>query len=129
MILEIITALILGWSLWSFIAMEINYRRASKMGIPLVRLAVDPLNLVWLFLEPPLWRLLDRLPFDWGDFGRYSRRGWHFREKARSHIKFGPIWALVTPCDIYVHCADPGAIQEIFTRRGEFLRPSKMYSE
>lgn len=111
--------------------MEINYRRASAMGIPLVRLAVDPLNLIWLLLEPTLWRLLDYLSLTqfFGDFAIYSRRGWHFKEKARSHVKFGPVWALVTPCDIYVNCADPGAIHEIFTRRGEFLRPSKMYSE
>lgn len=109
--------------------MEINYRRASFMGIPLVRLPVDPLNIPWIILEPLLWRLLDRLPFDWGTFGRYSRRGWHFREKADSHLRYGPAWALVTPCDIHVQIADPDAIHDIFTRREDFLRPTKMYSK
>jgi hypothetical protein len=99
------------------------------MGAPLVRLPIDPLNARWLILEPPLWRLLNRLPFDWGTFGRYSRRGWHSHDIADSHLHYGPVWALVTPCDIYIYIADPVTIHDIFARRGGFLRPSKMYSK
>lgn len=109
--------------------MEINHRRASKMEIPLIRLPVDPLNIIWLILEPYLWRLLDQLPLNFGSFSHYSRRGWYFHDKASSHLKYGPIFALVTPCDIYVHIADHDAIHEVLTRRGDFLRPSKMYSK
>jgi hypothetical protein len=109
--------------------MEINYLRASTMGIPLVRLPIDPLNGPWLILEPPLCRLLDCLPFDWGTFGRYSRRGWHFHDKADSHLHYGPVWALVTPRDIWLSIADPDAIHDIFSRRTDFLRPSKNYSK
>jgi hypothetical protein len=127
-----IAELLLGFGgayvLWSLVAMESNYRRASSMGIPLVRIAVDPLNVIWLVLEPLFWRLMDCLPFYWGTFGRYSRRGWHFNDKARSHLHYGPVWAVVTPRDIYVYVADPIAIRDIFIRRGDFLRPSKMYS-
>ena len=129
MIAQILLGLGVVYLTWSLIAMEINYRRASSIGIPLVRLPVDPMNIAWLILEPPLWRLLDRLPFSWGTFGRYSRRGWHFHDKAESHLHYGPAWALVTPCDIYVYVADPDATHDIFIRRGDFLRPSKMYSE
>jgi len=129
MILNVIVTLGLGYLLWSLLAMENNYRRASKMGIPLVRLPVDPMNLPWLILEPYLWRVLNRLPFNWGTFGHYSRRGWHFRDKAQSHLKYGQVWALVTPCDIYIYCADPDAVHDIFTRRSDFLCPSKMYSK
>jgi hypothetical protein len=116
MIAQALLGLGVAYLIWSLIAMEINYWRASSMGIPLVRLPVDPMNIAWLILEPRLWRLLDRLPFDWGTFGRYSRRGWHFHDKAESHLHFGPAWALVTPHDIFI-------------RRGDFLRPSKMYSK
>jgi len=129
MIVEIIAALAFGYLSWSMVAMEINYRHASKMDIPLVRLPVDPMNMFWQIFENHIWRLLDRLPFDWGSFGKYSRRGWHFKEKASSHLKYGPVWALVSPCDIYVHVADASAIHDILHRRGEFLRPSKMYSK
>ena len=129
MIPQLLLGLGVAYLLWSLVAMEINYRRASSMGIPLVRLPVDPMNIAWLVLEPPLWRIIDRLPFNWGSFGRYSRRGWHFRDKAESHLHYGPAWALVSPRDIYVYVADPDAIHEIFLRRGDFLRPSKMYSK
>lgn len=88
-----------------------------------------PLHVVWIIVEPTLWRFLDRLPINWGVFGRYSRRGWHFYDKAESHLRYGPIWALVTPCDIYVYVADPNAIHDVFIRREDFLRPSKMYSK
>lgn len=129
MIAELVLELGVAYLIWSLIAMEINYRRALSMGIPLVRVPVDPLNIPWLLLEPKLWRFLDRLPIAWGTFGRYSRRGWHFHDKAESHLHYGPIWALVTPRDIYVYVADPEAIPDIFTRRANFLRPSKMYSK
>ena len=129
MIVQLCLYLALAYLTWSLAAMEINYRRASSMGIPLVRLPVDPVNIPWILLEPTLWRLLDCLPVDWGTFGRYSRRGWHFHDKAESHLKFGPAWALVSPRDIYVYVADPDAIHDIFIRRGDFQRPSKMYSK
>ena len=128
MIATLSLALGVAYLAWSVIAMEVNHRRAASMGIPLVRLPIDPMNIVWLVLEPWFWRLLDRFPFTWGAFGRYSRRGWHFYDKAESHLRYGPIWALVTPVDIYVYVADPDAIHEIFNRRGDFQRPSKMYS-
>lgn len=129
MIAQIIVGLGVVYLTWSLVAMEINYKKASAMRIPLVRLPVDPMNIFWLIVEPTLWRLLDRLHIDWGAFGRYSRRGWHFHDKAESHLLYGPVWALVTPCDIYVYIADPDAIHDIFSRREDFLRPSKLYSK
>lgn len=128
MIAQILLALGLAYQTWSLVAMEMNYRRAASMGIPLVRLPIDPENIIWLVLEPHLWRLLDHLPFSWGTFGRYSRRGWHFKDKASSHLRYGPAWALVTPAFVYIYIADPDAVHDIFVRRGDFLRPSKMYS-
>ena len=128
MIAQILLAAGLAYLAWSLIAMEMKYHRAKAMGIPLVRLPVDPENIIWSVLEPHLWRLLDRLPIDWGTFGRYSRRGWHFRNRARSHLRYGPAWALVTPARVYLYVADPKAIHDIFNRQRDFLRPSKMYS-
>lgn len=129
MILQLAIGLGVAYLVWSLAAMEINHRRASSIGIPLVRLPIDPMNIPWLVLEPYFWRVMDHLPFRWGTFGRYSRRGWHFHDKAKSHLHYGPAWALVTPCDIYVYVADPDAIHDIFMRRGDFLRPSKLYSK
>ncbi|RAH86030.1 cytochrome P450 monooxygenase [Aspergillus japonicus CBS 114.51] len=60
-------------------------------------------------------------------FGRYSRRGWYFADRWESHRRYGPIWAIVTPRDVYVNVADPEAIHDIFQRRTDFIRPSHLY--
>ncbi|OJJ97552.1 hypothetical protein ASPACDRAFT_32477 [Aspergillus aculeatus ATCC 16872] len=129
MILEILGLLACLFLSWSVASMERNYRRASTMRIPLVRLYTDPLNPVWMVLEPVIWPWLDRLPIHWRNysFGRYSRRGWSFADRGESHHRYGPIWAIVTPRDVYVNVADPEAIHEIFQRRTDFIRPSHLY--
>ena len=119
-------ALYLGWSSWT---LEANYRKARSMNIPLIRLPIDPTNVLWLIIQPHFWGMLDRLPINYGAFGSYGRRGWFFPDKASSHLRWGPIFALVTPKDIYVYVCEPEAVHEIFTRREDFLRPSKMYSK
>ncbi|KAJ5532844.1 cytochrome P450 [Penicillium frequentans] len=112
---------------WSMVMMEINYRRASAMGIPVVRLCIDSQNLPWMILEPHVWPLLDKLPFSFGSFGRYSRRGWFFLDKGDSHRRYGPVWALATPREVTVVVAESEAIHNIFQRRTDFVRPSIMY--
>jgi len=129
MIFHLIGLLGFAYLAWSLVAMELNYRRASKMDIPLVRLPVDGQNVLWASVEAHLWPLLDKLPVKWGTFGRYSRRGWLFKDNGDSHRRYGPIWALVTPLGIHVQVADPGAINQIFERRADFIRPVEMYSK
>ncbi|PYI05538.1 cytochrome P450 [Aspergillus sclerotiicarbonarius CBS 121057] len=129
MILELLGLLALSYLGWSMVTMEINYRRASTMGIPLVRLYIDPQNPLWMIFDPIVWPWLDRLPINWRkySFGRYSRRGWYFADRGESHRRYGPIWAIVTPRDIWLNVADPEAIHDIFQRRTDFIRPSEMY--
>lgn len=91
MILEALAVLSLAYLGWSVVSMEINYRRASSMGIPLVRLIIDPTNVAWMILETHLWPILDRLPFRLGSLSRYDRRGWFFGDKASSHVEYGPV--------------------------------------
>ncbi|OGM41086.1 cytochrome P450 [Aspergillus bombycis] len=128
MFLLCLQTLAVAYVAWSLVAMEINYRRACVMGIPLVRLCIDPQNLLWVLIEPHLWPWLDRLPIHWGDFGRYSRRGWYFADRGESHRRYGPIWALVTPKEIYINVADSEAIHDIFQRRTDFIRPVEQYA-
>lgn len=127
--LQVLITIFVGYLSWSLIAMELNYRRAKLMGIPLVRIPIDPLNILWSILENPTWRLLNLLPVDWGTFALYSRRGWNFKDKSASHIRYGPIWAVVTPRNIWVSIADPDAINDIYKRRTDFLRPNELYSK
>ena len=109
MIAQILPALGLAYQTWSLVAMEPRRHgdelpaRCSYGCISLVHLPIDPENIIWLVLEPHLWRLRDHLPFSLGTFGRYSRRGWHFKDKASSHLRYGPAWALVTPAFVYIY--------------------------
>ncbi|KAE8413511.1 cytochrome P450 [Aspergillus pseudocaelatus] len=128
MFLLLLATLVLAYVAWSLVALELNYRRACAMRIPLVRLWIDPQNLLWVIIEPHLWPWLDRLPINWGNFGRYSRRGWYFSDRGESHRRYGPIWALVTPKEIYINVADSEAIHDIFQRRTDFIRPVEQYT-
>ena len=107
--------------------MEIRYRKASaSLGVPLIRMPVDPLNPLWMIFSPVVWQVLDLFPFNYGSF-RYSRRGWFFFDKSKTFQKFGPIWGIVTPKDVYLHLADPDATLRIFSRRLDYIRPSWLY--
>jgi hypothetical protein len=128
MFLEICTACILLYSLWSLLTLERNYKRALSMGIPLVRVPIDPLNIPWQVIEPHLWRIADFLHLPLPSCTRYMRRGWYFADKAKAHLEFGPIYALVTPREILIQLYDSEAIHEVFTRRGDFVRPARNYS-
>ena len=59
------------------------------MSISLIRLPIDPENIVWLVLEPHLWRP----PFSFRNFGRYPRRGWHSRDKSKITLALGSAWS------------------------------------
>lgn len=111
---------------WSLACLEINARKALALGIPIVRLPIDVNNIFWILLQPHVWKVLDCLPFPWASYPRvvrYLRRGWYIPDKAESHVQLGPVWALVTPVAFDVHVAEPDAILEILTRRGDFQRP------
>lgn len=128
MIAQLLLGLAVAYLSWSLLMLEVNYRRASSIGIPLVRLPFDPGNLAWVILGPSIWGLLDRLPFSWGAFSSYYRREWQYLNKAESFLRHGPIWALVTSQSFYVYLADPDTIHDVCIRRADFLRPSHMYS-
>jgi hypothetical protein len=115
------------YSIWNFVCLEANVRKARSLGLPIIRLPVDSNNVFWVLLQPYVWKVLDSLPINglsYPPFVRFSRRGWYIADRANAHLQLGPIWALVTPVSINVHVADPDAIQDIVTRRGDFQRPT-----
>ncbi|KAK2746825.1 hypothetical protein FQN57_002867 [Myotisia sp. PD_48] len=127
MLLLILAGLALGYFVWSLVALELNYRRAAAIGITRVRLPIDSYNVIWVVMGPYLWQILDRLPINLGNLERFGRRGWQFWDKADAHLEYGNTWALVTPVNIYVQCADSHAVHDIFNRRMDFIRPSQLY--
>lgn len=129
MIAQLFVGLAVAWVLYSSIALAKNFRRAQSMGVPLITVPVSPMNVLWIVIEPLVFRILDSLPFSFGSFGRYGRRGWHFLDKAASHLEFGDAFALVTPRETFLHICDPDAINDIFARRQDFVRPVQLYSK
>lgn len=132
MIFLVALSLIAGYIMWTLVCLELNVQRASRMCIDCVRVPIDGNNVLWMLVEGYVWKVVDALPFAWASYPesfRYLRRGWHFREKASSHERHGPIWALITPLQILVHLSDPDAVGDVFARRRDFVRPSENYSE
>lgn len=133
MILYLVLGSALAYLIWSLVCLEINVQRARGMGIPLVRVPIDPVrNVPWMIVQPHVWAVLDRLPIKWSSYPNFVRllhRGWHFREKADMALQLGPVWAIVSPVTIYVHVTDPKAIGDVFSRRWDFQRPVHEYSE
>ncbi|KAI1320989.1 cytochrome P450 [Xylariaceae sp. FL0255] len=129
-IFTLVAGPVVAYLAWTLVCLEINVREARKIGIPYIRLPIDSNNVPWTIFQPFVWNLLDSLPFAWTSypyFVRYSRRGWHFSDRSDTHVRLGPVWALVTPVAIYLHIADPDAIGDIFSRRADFVRPIKEY--
>jgi hypothetical protein len=115
------------YAAWSAITLEQNYRRALTMGIPLIRIPVDPLNIPWQVIEPHFWNLVDYLQISLPRNSVLLRRGWHFRVKAKLHEEMGTVWAFVTPRDIHLNVCDADALREIYARRSDFVRPREFY--
>ncbi|KAI1821853.1 putative cytochrome P450 [Xylaria intraflava] len=117
----------LAYVAWTVVCLEANVRKARALGIPIVRLPIDSNNVIWILLQPHVWKILDRLPIEWSwypRFVRFSRRGWFFAERARIHEELGPVWALVSSMAINIHFAEPDTIHDIVMRRGDFQRPT-----
>lgn len=132
MISQILLGSVLAYVGWTITCLEANVRKARRFKVPIVRLPVDVNNIFWILLQPHVWKILDRLPFEWLSYPRFlrlSRRGWYFAERAELHVDLGRVWVLVTPMAINLHFADPDTMHDIMTRRGDFQRPTKELSQ
>lgn len=130
MIFLLLSSGFLAYFTWSVICLEINVRKARAMGVPSIRVPIDFLNMPWMTLQPLVWSITDRLPIPWSSYPdcvRFSRRGWHFADKSHTHVRLGPVFALVTPGAVYLHFVDAEAISDMFSRREDFVRPIKEY--
>lgn len=56
---------------------------------------VSPMDILWIVVEPLVFRILNILLFSFGTFGRYTRRGWYFPDKARTHEELREALVLV----------------------------------
>ena len=124
---QVLLGLAVAWFTYSAVCLITNLQQARKLGIPLIIVPMSSMNVLWIVMEPLVFRLLGSLAIDLGAFDRYSRRGWHFHDKARTHEELGDVFALVTPRETFVHLAEPNAILDVFARRIDFPRPVHLY--
>jgi hypothetical protein len=126
-----VLSLVAAYVTWSLVCLELNYRRAKSIGIPLVRLPIDPLNILFQVFESQVWAILERLPVKaiLPQWTTYARRGWFFEDKADTSLRLGKIWGLVTPVGVIVMLNDPEAIDDVLSRRLDFQRPTEPYSK
>lgn len=127
---QYVFAAVAMYAVWSCITLQINYKRASSMDVPLVRIPVDGLNIAWQVLGELVFKFLDKntsrsLP----TYIRYTRRGWFWNDKAESHLRYGPVWAIVTPKTTWVQLGDPDAVYDLFSRKADFIRPYENFSK
>jgi cytochrome P450 len=52
-------------------------------------------------------------------------RGWNYGEELRE--KFGEVFLIISPGQIYMNLSNPGAIIQMTTRRNDFLKPVEIY--
>lgn len=131
-----IFSLILGMALiyigWTLRCLEANVRKARALGVPVVRTPFDVNGHLWVVVQPLVWKFLACIPIPWNsypDIVRFSHRNWNFLEKSRPAARFGPVWALVSPGGVHLYFADAVAVQDIFSRWREFVRPVHKYGE
>lgn len=127
---QYLLAVFVGYAVWSCVTLQRNYKRASSMGVPLVRIPVDGLNVPWQILGALVFKALDRITSrTLPTYVRYTRRGWFWNDKAESHLRYGPVWAIVTPKTTWVQLGDPDAVYDLFSRKAEFIRPYENFSK
>ncbi|KAI3317209.1 putative cytochrome P450 [Xylariaceae sp. AK1471] len=132
MFIPVLLSSALAYIVWTLACLEVNVRRARTLQVPVVRIPFSADSNFWVILQPLVWTVLDYcIPIEWSsypDFIRFSHRNWHFLEKSRPTARFGSVWALVSPANINLHVADPDAIEEIYSRWKDFVRPNHKYN-
>lgn len=111
------------------IRLATNHNNALKTGLPFVMSPVDPMHPLWVISQKMFLPLLKRLPFGLGAFTRYSVRGWVYYDKYKMHAELGDAWINVTPGENMLFIADPDAANDVFSRRKDFVKPIRLYSE
>ncbi|KAI0382414.1 putative cytochrome P450 [Hypomontagnella monticulosa] len=126
-----IISLLIAYLIWNLVCIESNVRKARALQVPVVRIPFSVDSNIWVIFQPLVWKTLEYcLSVPWGsypDFIRFSHRNWHFLEKSRPTDQIGSAWALVSPSSISLHFADPDAIEEVFSRWKDFIRPVHKY--
>lgn len=115
------------WFIRGLLAFHANKRIAIQLGLPYVASPIDPWYPLWIASQRRLLPLLRKLPFNLGSFTRYTTWGWQYKDHYDMHRELGDAFVHVNPFNNELFLADAGAINEVFTRRKDFLKPVQRY--
>lgn len=104
-----------------------NYNKARKLGLPIIFTPIGFFSLVWTFAGPKLVPLFERLPFELGEFVRYTGMGASFANRYEFHDRLGPIFTIVSPSEIQIIVADAAAANEILAHPKDFVKDQRIY--
>ena len=116
------------WCFYNAYCLLVNYRRASRLKIPIIWVPVSPDNHVWIALQTAFSPAFKRVPFHVFSVTRYCRLGWEFHDRFKTHLRLGDVWILVTPDKNWLHVAQAETAYDVFLRNRDFGRPVWMMS-
>jgi cytochrome P450 len=119
---------IVAFLVWNVLSTILNYRKALRIGLPVLFTPVDASNMLYFltssWLEPALRKVL---PFGMGNFIRLNSRDWNAHNVHFPGSKVGHAFTLVSPKRIRVFVADAQAVDVLTHRRRDFLKAVQFY--
>ena len=112
-----------GLLFYGVCAICVNYVNARKLSLPIIIIPISPDNPLWIAFQISFSRLLRHFPFEATSFTRHCRLGWEFHDRFRTHARLGDAWILVTPAKNWLYVANDKAVNDIFSRSRDFVRP------
>uniref|UniRef100_A0A8H7MYT6 Uncharacterized protein n=1 Tax=Bionectria ochroleuca TaxID=29856 RepID=A0A8H7MYT6_BIOOC len=117
---------------WNIISLRRNIAKCRSMGVPVVWVPIDHRNFFWLLIQGYVWDFIDSYNRPWSSiptYIRFTRPGWQFYDKGDTHVKLGPVWALVTPANTFINVSDPKAIEAMVNHRKDSVSQAEQPSK
>ncbi|KAK0747379.1 cytochrome P450 [Apiosordaria backusii] len=114
----------------TYLSLLRNYINALKIGVPVRAIPIDQINPFWMIMDKKVLAFLKRyLPFLRGtSFARFNWRGFEIAERYRPHHELGDVYMVSTTGRNWLYLGDPDLVTEIYKRRNDFPRCSKLTS-
>ena len=129
-VLVYIGSVLVAWSVWMLSSFVKNYKKAQRIGLPMVLSPATPLNPFWIICYRvfPGVLSLRYLPFGFR-WVRCTFMGWTFSDKHALHDELGDLFLIISPGAIELIVANPDTAHAVLTQRKDFTKPSVMYEQ
>lgn len=118
----VLASILLAWLCFTAYRLFRNHQRALELKVPIVYAPISPDTPPWIAFQTAFPFLFDIIPFSAISVLRYSRLGWEFHDRSKTHERLGDAWVLVTPDKNWLYVAQAEAAYEIFSRGRDFDR-------